>query len=182
MPRHKATARPKVKTAVKQALPKPKPPSVAKKAAIAAEKDRLLSAITLRNQQLAASNWLAKDLEIESGDYLDAYDFAKVIKETLDNPKVLEIANVLNRALARYDVDAGWTPKKCLTAEELSGLTERQKELAELLFVELLGLRSNVHRLNGSIQHIDETVSDVREIIAKFDEEGEKKSVMGPML
>lgn len=183
MPRHKATARPKVKAAVEKASPKPKPPSVTKKVAAAsseADKD-LANALREAKKHIAMADWLAGDLEIESGDYLDAHEFAEVINEIRLNPHLLGVANALKLGMQRYDLDAGWTTKKRLTAEELAGLTKRQKELAETLFVELIGLRSKVHRLNGTIQHIDEAVSDVREILSKFDKEGEEKSVMGPM-
>jgi hypothetical protein len=176
MPRHKATARPKVKAAVEQASPKPKPPSATKKADAAsaeAAKD-LANALREAKKHIAMADWLAGDLEIESGDYLDAHDFVEVINEIRLNPHLLGVANALKLGMLRYDLDAGWSTKKRLTAEELAGLTKRQKELAETLFVELLGLRCKVHRLNTTIQHIDETVSDVREILARFNEDGEK--------
>lgn len=183
MPRHKATARPKIKAAVEQASPKPKPPSVSKKAkASAAAAEDLANALREAKKHVAMADWLAGDLEIDSGDYLDAHDFVAVINEIRLNPHLLGVANALKLGMLRYDLTAGWSTKKRLTAEELAGLTTRQKELAETLFVELLGLRCQVHRLNSTIQHIDGTVSDVREILARFDEDGGKKSFMGPML
>lgn len=171
MPRHKATARPKVKAAVERVSPKPKHPAVVKT-------DRQVVA----KKQNVITDWLAGDLQVNSGDYMDAHDFVEVIDEIRFNPHFLGVANALKRGMARYDLDAGYSIKKRLNAEELEGLSARQKELASALFSHLIELSHKVHKLNSTISCVDEIIAEVRGTLEEFASGGEKNApVMGPM-
>lgn len=171
MPRHKATARPKVKAAVERVSPKPKHPAVVKT-------DRQVVA----KKQNVITDWLAGDLRVNSGDYMDAHDLFEVIDEIRLNPHFLGVANALKRGMARYDLDAGYSIKKRLNAEELEGLSARQKELASALFSHLIELSHKVHKLNSTISCVDEIIAEVRGTLEEFASGGEKNApVMGPM-